>query len=347
MKKTILLIILLIICATFFFSCSTVPEKTVLRAIIIPKFEEGEMTGDFPGEAQLFYERYCPGCEEIAIPHMPVTAHFYLNEENGVGILVTGSGKTASGFSLLTLLSLEGYDCSDAYIVSVGCAGGSVGYSKPGDVVLVTAVCDYDLGHQVDTRDMANSDSAVTWFPDEAYVDYAYKHLDTGLCERVYQMIKDCPLHTTELTKRVLQENYPSWDDVYDDPVVLKGTDVSGDNYWKGAYGHVTARYIAKYYNCPDPFAVTEMEEIAIANAASCYDMLDRVISLRVIVNSDLFMDAEIPESLWLEDTNINEKFARNNSETFDIFETAMHNLFDTASIVIDAVLDGEIAVQP
>ena len=45
----------------------------------------------------------------------------------------------------------------------------------------------------------------------------------------------------------------------------------------------------------------------------------------------------------WLEDTNINEKFARENSETMDVFEPGMYNLFDVASIVIDAVLDGSL----
>lgn len=318
-------------------------KKPMLHAIIVPKFEVGEMSGDFPGEAQLFYERYCPDCVEIEIPHMPTTAHFYMNEENGVGILVTGSGKTAAGFSLMAVLSSDLYDYSDTYIVSVGCAGGSVGYSTIGDVVLITAACDYDLGHQVDSRDMGDTTSAVTWFPDEAYAEYACKFLDADLCERVYQMIKDCPLRTTELTRRVLQKNYPSWDGAYRDPAVLKGTAVSGDNYWKGAYGHVTALHIAKYYGCPDPFSVTEMEEIAVANAASCYDLLDRVISLRVVVNSDLFMDVDMPETLWMEDTNINQKFARNNTETLDIFEPAMHNLFDAASIVIDAILEEKL----
>ena len=59
----------------------------------------------------------------------------------------------------------------------------------------------------------------------------------------------------------------------------------------------MTANFIAEYYECPDPYSVTEMEEIAIANTAECFDMLDRVISLRVIVNTDLFLDGETPES--------------------------------------------------
>ena len=69
----------------------------------------------------------------------------------------------------------------------------------------------------------------------------------------------------------------------------LKGTALSGDNFWKGIYGHVTASYIANYYACPDPYAVTEMEDIAVANTAACFDMLDRVVALRAIVNMDIF----------------------------------------------------------
>ena len=94
----------------------------------------------------------------------------------------------------------------------------------------------------------------------------------------------------------------------------LKGTALSGDNFWKGIYGHVTASYIANYYACPDPYAVTEMEDIAVANTAACFDMLDRVVALRAIVN-------------------------------MDIFEPAMHNLFDAGSIIIDGILDGSLSV--
>ena len=94
----------------------------------------------------------------------------------------------------------------------------------------------------------------------------------------------------------------------------LKGTALSGDNFWKGIYGHVTASYIANYYACPDPYAVTEMEDIAVANTAACFDMLDRVVALRAIVNTD-------------------------------IFEPAMHILLDAGSIIIDGILDGSLSI--
>lgn len=335
------MIVLLIMFAALT-ACTGSAKKTALRAIIIPKFEVGEMEGDFPGEAQLFYEHYCSGCEETEIPNMPPTGHFYINKESGVGILVTGSGKTAAGLSLMALLSSDLYDYSDAYIVSVGCGGGSAAYCMLGDVILNTAACDYDLGHHVDTHEKKTSGSRVMWFPDEGFSDYEFKLFNKDLCDQVFGLIRDCPLQTTEMAKTVMAENFEARDESDLIPAVRKGTALTGDNYWKGIYGHVTADYITNYYKCPDPYAVTEMEEIAIANTADCFGMLDRTISLRAIVNMDVFLNGETPESTWGEYDRFSNKIKEENSETLDIFEPAMHNLFDTASIVIDRILETE-----
>ena len=340
-KPFISIIALSLLLASLLSSCAAAPKKTALRAIIIPKFEIGKITGDTPGEAQLFYEQYCTGCEEAEIPHLPETAHCYVNEKTGAAILVTDSGKTKAGLSLMALLSCDRYDCSNAYIVSVGCGGGSLGEAILGDVVVVTAACDYDLGHHVDSREVTEPNNAVTWFPDEDYVDQAYKPLDAELSEKVYQMIKDCPLQTTEMARKWMAENFPSWDRATQDPAVLKGTAVTGDDYWKGLYGHQNANYIVKYYGAPDPYAVTEMEEVAIAATAECFGMQDRIISIRVIVNMDVFWSTDTPESLWGTHGSFSFKVAEPNTETLDIFEPAMHNLFDASRIVIDAILEG------
>ena len=239
----------------------------------------------------------------------------------------------------MSVLSSDLYDYSDAYIVSVGCAGGSGAYCMLGDVILITTACDYDLGHHVDAHERKKTGTRVMWFPDDSYADYEFKVLNPDLCDKVYEMIKDVPLRTTEESKAVMQENFPAREEVDLIPAVRKGTALSGDNYWKGIYGHVTANFITEYYGCADPYMVTEMEEIAIANTADCFSLLDRIISMRVIVNMDMFMGDATPESTWGEYKSFNEKVETENDETLDIFEPAMHNLFDTGSIVIDAIL--------
>ena len=344
MKRKILSLAILLIylaCSAGPASGEDIPGKTPLRVLIIPKFEIGEMTGDFPGEAQLFYERYCAGCSETEIPHMPPTAHLYVNPENGAGILLTGSGKTAAGLSLMAVLSSGAFDYSSMYVVSVGCGGGSAAKCTLGDVILVTAVCDYDLGHHVDVHERKRSETLIMWFPDDSFADYEFELLNAGLCDKVYEMIRDCPLRTTEQAKTVMAANFPSLQAEDLVPTVKKGTALTGDNYWKGIYGHATANFIAKYYECPDPYSVTEMEEIAVANTLECFDLLDRMISLRVIVNMDMFLENETPESTWGEHKSFSEKVESTNTETLDIFEPAMHNLLDASAVVIDSILAG------
>lgn len=76
-------------------------------------------------------------------------------------------------------------------------------------------------------------------------------------------------------------------------------------------------------------------------NAASCYDLQDRVVSIRVIVNLDTFLKGESPEVLWTKDQEYGRKVTKENSETLDIFGPGMENLFDVGRIIIDAGLTG------
>ncbi len=338
-NKLINRILRLILSIFILSSCFVQRDERKVRVLIVPKFEIGGMTGDFPGEAQLFYETYCPDCEESDVKHLPEDGHFYLNEKNGVGILVTGAGETNTGLSLMALLSDERYDFSDCYIVSVGCGGGSAGYAVPGDVILVTGACDYDLGHRVDSRERGKTDELVTWFPDDSFGDVSHRDFDEALCERVYELIRDYEPATTEKAVRIMKENFPDLDRY--EPTVIKGTAISSDNYWKGIYGHENAIHIVEHYGMKDPYAVTEMEEMAVANVAECFGMTDRVISLRVVVNMDLFLKGQTPERLWGGTESFSEKVDEDNSETMDIFEPAMHNLLDAASMIIDAISEG------
>ena len=343
-KRWMIIIPLLFLCLFTFASCGSDGKKAKVKAIIVPKFEVGEVSGDYIGEAQLFYDEYTPGAEEIRLPNSPQSTHFYFNEDNGAGILVTGEGKMAAALSLTSLLNCEDYDCSEAMIVSVGCAGGSEGYCTLGDVVLNTAVCDYDLGHRADSRELADPDGGTTWFHDSTFDGCAHHSFDGELVNDVYDRIRDCPLRTTGEAKRILEENYPGEAWAIREPRVLRGTAVTSDDYWKGEQGHRDAEYIVKTYDCADPYAVTEMEEIAVANTADAFGMLDRVVSIRAVVNLDVFFEGVTPEGLWSDAADYGGEVQADNSETLNIFEPAMHNLFDVGRIVIDHALAGDMS---
>ena len=209
--------------------------------------------------------------------------------------------------------------------------------------ITLSAVCDYELGRSTDRSELENPGLESTWFPNDSLGDYSVEKMNSDYYDKVYPLIRDCPLRTTENTRRVLANNFPGEEWAAREPRVSKGTAVSSDSYWKGDEDHGNADFIAEYYECPDEYAVTEMEEISIMNAAECFGLEDRVISLRVIVNLDTFLEGENPELLWIEGEYFNDKVVNENSETLDIFESGMNNLFDVGRIVIDTILAGEL----
>ncbi len=350
MKRTVKSFICIFTAAVLICSSACSADKSSkpvkIKALIIPKFEIGEMSGDDIGEAQLLYEKYCPGSSETILPGMPESAEFYINEENGVAVLVTGSGKTACALAMTAVLSNNNYDFSDAFIISVGCAGGSAGVTTLGDIVLVTGACDNELGHTADIREFNNKDSKSTWFPDNSYDATSNKLFSSELAQQVYEMIKNVNPNTTEISKNVLKSNFNNEEWALRNPMIIKGTALSGDSFWKGKTGHNNAIKIIENYNMPDPYAVTEMEELTVANTAECYGMLDRVISLRVVVDLDVFLGNDSPESLWENSEGYNSNLGAESSTALDIFEPAMKSLFDVSKTVIDAVLEGKLNIN-
>lgn len=339
MKKA-LLVMLLLVAALSIVSAEGVretAEKTEIKVLILPKFESGEMTGDFPGEAQYYYDQYVKGGDEYDIECGFGSNKLYVKD--GVALYVTGMGKVNAAVSTAAVLMDERFDFSSAYIFSTGCAGSSREYTVMGDVFVITSCIDFDLGHHADPRELSDPES-TTWFHDEGYDSSSFKLLNQDLCEKVYQLVKDTELATTEKTKRVMARTFDNAEWALRDPKVQKGTTVSGDNYWKGPHDEANALLMAETYNAPDPYSLTEMEDVAIAVVLDRLGMLDRYIVIRDSVNMDVFMYGSTPESLW----SVNEYLDSDESvESADIFATARKNNFLVGSKVVDAILDGTL----
>ena len=308
-----------------------------IKVLILPKFENGEMTGDFPGEAQYYYDAYVKDGDEYDI-----TGGFEGNKlyvKDGVALYVTGMGKVNSAMSLQAILSDSRFDFSDAYVFSTGCAGSAIEYGVMGDVYVITATVDYDLGHHADPRELTD-ESDATWYHDDSYDSASYKILNQDLCNKVYDLVKDVKIETTDNTRAYMAAAFDNAEWATRDPEVLKGTTVTGDNYWKGEHGHEAALLMTETYSCPDPYALTEMEDNALAVVLDRFGMLDRYIIIRDSVNTDVFMNGATPESLW--DPNFEDSLDSESSvESADIFATAMENNYKVGSVVVDAILDG------
>ena len=339
MKKLLALLFALVLTATVAFALAEDDSPIVIKALILPKFESGEMAGDFPGEAQYYYEGYCMGGEEYDIVGGFEGNKLYVKD--GIALYVTGMGKVNTALSLQAILMDNRFDFSNAYIISTGCAGSAIEYGVMGDVFVITATVDFDLGHHADPRELADA-NGTTWYHDASYDSASYKILNQELCDKVYNLVKDVKVETTEKTRAFMAAAFDNAEWATRDPMVLRGTTVTGDNYWKGEHDHMNALLMTETYGCPDPYAMTEMEDNALAVVLDRLGMLDRYIIIRDSVNTDAFMNGASPESLW--DPNFVDSLASDESvESADIFATAMENNFKVGKVVVDAIINGEL----
>ena len=310
-----------------------------IRVLILPKFESGEMEGDFPGEAQFYYEGYLAGGDEYEIRGGYEGHKLYVKD--GVALYVTGAGKVNASSSTLAVLLDDRFDFSDAYVISTGCCGSAEGTTVMGDVFIASAAVDQELGHNADPRDMEDP-SRPTWFHDSIYDDSAFVFLDKDLIDRVFELVKDVRLETTEKTKAYMAYSFDDAEWALRDPKVLKGTTASSDDYWNGKYEEEVARLVVETYGCPDPYVCSEMEDVGIGVVLRRLGMLDRYIIIRGSVNMDVYMKGSTPESLWVKGSSA-ELESEDSEEAADIFPVAMENNFKVGKVIIDAILGGQI----
>ena len=340
MKKFLSLLLIAVLAISVLPALAESDTPIEIKALILPKFESGEMAGDFPGEAQYYYEAYLDGGEAYDIVGGFGENKLYVKD--GVALYVTGMGKVNSSMSLTTILLDKRFDFSNAYVISTGCAGSAYEYGVMGDVFVITAAIDFDLGHHADPRELSDPEQVTTWYHDAGYDAIAYKPLDQELMAKIYDLVKDVKVETTDRTRAFMAAAFDNAEWAVRDPQVLRGVTVTADNYWKGFYDHQNAMLMAETYGCADPYALTEMEDTALATVMDRLGMLDHFIIIRDSVNMDVFMNGATPESLW--DPEFDDSLSSGESiEAADIFATAMKNNFAVGSVIVDAILNGEL----
>jgi len=336
------ILIMVMVCAAVPGSLAEQPSAAgsplLVKVLILPKFEVENLAGDFPGEAQYYYEAYLADAEAFDVPHgAPGTKLYY---KDGVALCVLGMGKVNAALTTMAILSDARFDYSQAYILSTGCAGSAAETTVMGDVFLITAAVDYDLGHHADGRDLADPEG-ISWFHNADFDEAAVVILNQALAEKAYALVKDTPVETTERTRNYMLHAFDGAAWAVRDPLVLTGTTVTGDNYWKGTHGHANALRMVETYGCPDPYVTTEMEDVAVARAAQWMGLLDRLIVIRGSVNMDVFMLSATPESLWSDAENMT-LAVEDSVEAADIFPVSMKNNFNVGRVIIDSILSGE-----
>lgn len=135
----LILVIVLTACRTTVADRVSENETRIgIKVLILPKLESGAMCGDFPGEAQFYYEGYLEGGDEYEINGGFADHKLYVKD--GVALYLTGPGKVSAATSIFAVLSDDRFDFSDAYIISTGCCGTKPELTVMGDVIVASAV---------------------------------------------------------------------------------------------------------------------------------------------------------------------------------------------------------------
>ncbi len=295
-----------------------VAEKQEIKVILLDMFEVGENKGDFAGEFQHFYEAYLDGAESYQLSKMPLT--LYINED-GVAGCIAGMGKAQASSSLTAILSDSRFDCSNAYILVSGCSGMSPERGTLGDVVWADELVDFELGHGWLESDKSSPDDG-TFLRSEGYDRPGYIKLNKDLVQWAYALTSDVPL-ADDSAAAAYRANYGP-EEALEKPAVRMGVSVTGDNYWHGASSSARADEITAAYGA-GTYMVTQMEDNAFGVAAMNYDLLDRLLVCRDVVNFDQPSSGQsVRESL---------------DASSGAFSMGMKNGFAVSRVVIDEIV--------
>ena len=226
-----------------------------LRVVVLPAFHE------MAGYSEL--NPWLDGfdfAEQLSIPGL--TAPLRVTED-GVGLVPTGIGKAEAAATVATLFAAPRVDCSEAYVLTVGIAGGPPETGPFGSVCVGETVVDWDRKHRVVDADQPVD--LIGW----RERDYVYS-LDSALA--------DLAVETAEST-----DLSPVGDE---SPRVTSGTVLSGDEYWHGEELAEQAEWLVDAYDA-GRYRVTEMEAAGTAVALERVGALDRYLVVRALANYD------------------------------------------------------------
>ncbi len=266
-----------------------------VKVVVLAMFEQGEDTGDTPGEYQYWVER----------DHLdrvyPLPAGYHAARMNGDGELaiVTGPG-TAHAASTVMALGLDPrFDFSHAYWLVAGIAGGCPDRVSLGSAAWARWVLDSDLAYEIDAREIPRDWTTgylplgkATPFekPAEARPGQIYR-LNEGLVQWAFNISRQTKLDDSDKLKQIRE----GFDGAASQkpPFVLIGDEVSSSTYWHGKLLDAWASEWMSYFSeGKGEFVTTAMEDTGtlqslefLANAGRVD--INRVMVLRAVSNFD------------------------------------------------------------
>lgn len=259
-----------------------------VKVVVVAMYEIGKLTGDKPGEAQLWIERE----KMTRVFDFPLGEYELRMNDSGVLLICTGGGITNSTSSIMALGLDSRFDLSKAYWLIAGIAGGD-----PLDVSLGTAawarhVVDGDLLYEIDAREIPSewpygllplgakepNGKATGWT-----VDTIHFALNAGLAQWAYELTKDHPVADSAAIAD-FRAQFAGYPNALRPPFVTIGDNLSSSTYWHGAHLNTWANEWTKFQAGPDAnFMMANMEDSGTLTALRRLSRIQRVDLQRVL----------------------------------------------------------------
>lgn len=260
-----------------------------VKVVIVSMFENGKLTGDKPGEAQLWVERQ----RLDTVFAFPLGEYELRMNAAGVLLICTGGGITNATSSIMALGLDSRFDFSKSYWLIAGIGGGD-----PFDVSLGTAawakhVVDGDLLYEIDAREIPPewpygmlplgakkpNDKANGWT-----VDTIHFALNPALVEWAYGLTKDHPLADSAALAKFRQQ-FAGFPNAVRPPFVTIGDSLSSSKYWHGAKMNEWANdWVKLQAGSTANFMMSNMEDSGTLTALRRLSRIQRVDLDRVLV---------------------------------------------------------------
>lgn len=264
-------------------------ERIPVKIVVVAMYEIGAITGDQPGEFQLWVERQ----KLDQVYPFPLGEYELRMNDRGLLAICTGGGITNAATSIMALGSDARFDLSRAYWLIAGIAGGD-----PLDVSLGTAawsrsVVDGDLLYEIDAREIPKdwpygllplgakkpNDKADGWT-----VDTINFPLNEGLARWAYALTKDHPVRDSAGIAE-FRKQFKGYPNAVKPPFVTLGESLASSTYWHGEQMNRWANdWVRLQAGANRNFMMTNMEDSGTLTALRRLSRIKLVDLQRVMV---------------------------------------------------------------
>ena len=271
------------------------PKPVAVKVVVVAMFEQGNDTGDQPGELQYWVER---DHLDRVFP-LPAGYHAVRMNADGEMAVLTGQGTAHAAATIMALGLDPRFDLRHAYWLVAGIAGGSPDRISLGSAAWARWVVDGDLGYEIDAREIP-ADWTTGYIPlrktrpyeqPPAPLDGQMYALNGNLANWAWSLTRNISLSDSEKLKEVRSQFDGAA--AQQPPAILLGDEISSSTFWHGKLSDEWAAEWVRYFTGgKGEFATTAMEDTGtlqslrgLANAGRVD--WNRILVLRTVSNFD------------------------------------------------------------